>query len=1264
MSLPKLRPAPIAGAIESPFLDEELLAPDETVPQWKARSAIAIASPFQAGVMPEAARGAAESMALDSQSEQGDGEQLDHEIQGGIDPETAWEEAEEGAFARDLQELDTPPAAPRTEPGALVTVTLHLNPIKLVSRGNAKAHKKNPAVPFVQIEEAPAVFLPAIVKRAQALARQNGKAALAAALDPDRWFTRFTQITFLGRPLKHGNYVHVELAKVLAAIEAELVQRLGGTPKQVGDTLLHGSDEGISGSRKTSSTATYSMHMFGLAVDVNYRGNPFIETGDIPILNRVLRNASALLRATDLAYARPGTVPAAYDEVQLLDKLLEQYFALLDDPATLRVQTVAATRTPWKGMDVTAARQIIEKDLNELAQRLARGVTRNPRTHRITSDLRPYFKAHGLLDFDKRFVLAMVNGGLHWGAMYGDVMHFDMRSSGVGRYIEQARNEYAARARTALNAHFKAKEYGYHSLDEAPASNTSVHEQSSEMFASEYDDELAAEAEDGASAEEAFERPWAEESEQDLEHAPLGELEEYTDDEAPQGESPATDAPPLLQVTAQYEPPGQTIYVEIPLGKDSRCVQWTGEKANRKCVKYQSFVVKPMTGIFIPERYAPQSKVDLILYLHGHKAGVPGSDAVIAEYWNGRKFPVFGLREELNASGKNVILVAPTLAMKSEGGDLLRARGLDRYLAKVMAALMAYGPYKNRSPQLGSIILAAHSGGGMYMRRLATSDNSTAANVRECWGFDSLYNSGDVIPWRQWAAKDSEGRHLYSYYLLGLPKTNSERLRRNARGRSEPLPNVHPIAVDEKNHFAVEEKNHFKMIRPALRARLAATALLKDTAGSAGAMELCTAEETDEHFDGAADPELLETLHDGDAQDYLEEEKPLNAVSVTLLRDDLTTPLDADEIIGLDSVSTGLNVQIIAVSADTPDPLSIDLVIRTPGKSGGKIVTRSLKIPKHGTDPADAANAIFKVSVSKADLDKLLVPIDNTKEVATVRRIGGTSDARLIRALGRNWQARGQAQQADKCGIASADSAAERPDALKLMQAGGVAVLELKDAAGTVLAKQFIRNPADILYYTGHGLGRGFSQRVGASSVHNCLAIEDHAATDGYCCWAMPSDLAPYWKSPMDLDLLIVAGCSVLAVDGSTGTLEGDGLAWAKLMTWNSGPLRFLLGYGDYDANENSGTGPMGATAPLDAGGGNEIAAEIGGWIKANPKLTGIIRAWLMINMAHQNPFGIGFDKDGFCWRTRRKSTRGWTPQETLVTKDKIRYVIEKRKIT
>ena len=138
-----------------------------------------------------------------------------------------------------------------------------------------------------------------------------------------------------------------------------------------------------------------------------------------------------------------------------------------------------------------------------------------------------------------------------------------------------------------------------------------------------------------------------------------------------------SEAPPLLKNPTQSDPPGQTLYVKISFGKDKRCIKRNEKK---ECVEYKTFTIRPMTGIFIPENYVPQAEIDLILYLHGHKSSIPGSDALIAQYWDGKKHPEFALREEVNASKKNVILVAPTLGLKSETGDLVRRNGLDDYL--------------------------------------------------------------------------------------------------------------------------------------------------------------------------------------------------------------------------------------------------------------------------------------------------------------------------------------------------------------------------------------------------------------------------------------------------------------------------------------------------------------------------------------------------------------------------------------------------------
>lgn len=647
---------------------------------------------------------------------------------------------------------------------------------------------------------------------------------LTKDLTAANWWNAFVNPSFLGSTFARP--IHVYFARKLRQAERWLLTQTrfaGSTPVELATALAI--NESHAGGR--TSAGSKSIHTLGLGIDIKYIGNPHVgDYRDKPVgakrFSETMHRAVARISGTTLTGTKfpdylhslgidtSKTTGDVYDDLSARDQDLRRYLALPEGRADL-----AALRTGvFQG-----------------------SVSRDP--------------LNGFLNMDRDLVIALRDHAcLVWGAVdfgagaSGDIMHFDCRLDDLGRAV------YCGTGGT-----FNAQHPCWRRA-EAPCP---VATRSREVVESECEDEI--ETEEGADAEEIFEASWAAESVEDFEHPSVEEVEEVEETEqAEQAEELdevddfgtdellldeellAADPPPLLKVTPRTEPPGQTIYVEIPLGKDSRCVQWTGEKPNRKCVKYQSFVVKPMTGIFIPQHYTPQSNVDLILYLHGHKTDVPGSDAVIADYWNAKKLPAFGLREELNASGKNVILVAPTLAMKSEGGDLLRSFGLDKYLSKVMAALVAYGPYQGRSPELGNIILAAHSGGGTYICKLANSKNSSAANVRECWGFDSLYNSSDVMPWRQWAAQDASGRQFYSYYRIGLPKLNSESLRKNARGKLQPLPNVHPLAVTGRDHF--------QMIRPALRERLAATTLLTDTVQSAGAKEWGADEETEEDFGG------------------------------------------------------------------------------------------------------------------------------------------------------------------------------------------------------------------------------------------------------------------------------------------------------------------------------------------------------------------------------------------------------------------------------
>lgn len=114
----------------------------------------------------------------------------------------------------------------------------------------------------------------------------------------------------------------------------------------------------------------------------------------------------------------------SYDDLSTLDKLLADYFALIDASAgDLQTALDAATAAPWKGTAPAAARKQIQTDLDDVAGRWERA---DPAKKAV-------IKAGGFMDLDKRFVQDI---GLSWGATYGDVMHFDMRNKGSGAKIQ------------------------------------------------------------------------------------------------------------------------------------------------------------------------------------------------------------------------------------------------------------------------------------------------------------------------------------------------------------------------------------------------------------------------------------------------------------------------------------------------------------------------------------------------------------------------------------------------------------------------------------------------------------------------------------------------------------------------------------------------------------------------------------------------------------------------------------------------------------
>ena len=134
----------------------------------------------------------------------------------------------------------------------------------------------------------------------------------------------------------------------------------------------------------------------------------------------------------------------------------------------------------------------------------------------------------------------------------------------------------------------------------------------------------------------------------------------------------------------------------------------------------------------------------------------------------------FLLREEINKSGKNVILVVPTLGPTSNFGDLNEEAGVQKFLASILEGLEK--EWAKKSITVRNIILAAHSGGGVPLRRLAQvlgKDPNFKGKLKECWGFDSIYGvrDKDAEFWSDWANTHPDAKvsmfYIYTEKAVG-----------------------------------------------------------------------------------------------------------------------------------------------------------------------------------------------------------------------------------------------------------------------------------------------------------------------------------------------------------------------------------------------------------------------------------------------------------------------------------------------------------------
>lgn len=241
----------------------------------------------------------------------------------------------------------------------------------------------------------------------------------AAGLNNAAWFSSFTSIKFLGQSVSD---IHTDLATHLKAVEAKFAESHGGPSKDpaVAGAAL-GLNESIGGARHAPTGTAFSMHLFGLAIDVNYKSNPWVGSS----ANKVFERAGWLAAGKKLQY-KDGM---GYDDLKALDSAVETYFGYIDNADALATQLAAISdgANPWKGKSAEEAAKQISQDLDFAAAKWER------------TGAKDVIKKGGFLSLPKDFVTGI---GLDWGASYGDIMHFDMRNKGNGRKIQSAIGAY------------------------------------------------------------------------------------------------------------------------------------------------------------------------------------------------------------------------------------------------------------------------------------------------------------------------------------------------------------------------------------------------------------------------------------------------------------------------------------------------------------------------------------------------------------------------------------------------------------------------------------------------------------------------------------------------------------------------------------------------------------------------------------------------------------------------------------------------------
>jgi hypothetical protein len=268
---------------------------------------------------------------------------------------------------------------------------------------------------------------------------------VAAGKTVQDWFNGIVpEATFMELPIGPSGAskvsgVHRELLDHLEMAEKNLMQLMdkaqGKTPafsskREYAEKIGLYSVNGLRLPSNATGGERPSMHCYGLAVDVNYKGNPFVGNNKkvAKTAPAVIKNATLLIEKEEMdVKEQPGKKGASemWDRLNRESEALKIYLSLrkAENRKLLEayVKKAGGTRTveDWK--------ELIEADY---------AAVRDEKRDKGRGD----FEGHsnpaesGFMDLDKLLVEALTQAGLFWGGQYNgakDIMHFDWRSGTI-----------------------------------------------------------------------------------------------------------------------------------------------------------------------------------------------------------------------------------------------------------------------------------------------------------------------------------------------------------------------------------------------------------------------------------------------------------------------------------------------------------------------------------------------------------------------------------------------------------------------------------------------------------------------------------------------------------------------------------------------------------------------------------------------------------------------------------------------------------------